>query len=127
MTLITPLYAIPLVALFLVLSWRIIAERRGNHFAYGDNDSPRIQAKIRAQANWAEYTPIVLLMMLMAELQGVSAAWLHITGMTLLVGRVLHGYGMSFVPKQFFYRQTGMLLTLMAIVFGIGINVIGLL
>ena len=52
MDLVTPLYTIPLVALFLVLSWRVIVERRGQRFAYGDNDSLKVQAKIRAQANW---------------------------------------------------------------------------
>ena len=65
-------------------------------------------------------------MMVMAELQGVSTALVHVTGVTLLVGRFLHGYGMSYVPKQFIYRQIGMLLTLIALVFGMGLNLIGL-
>ncbi len=125
MDLVTPLYSIPLVALFLVLSWRVIAERRGQRFAYGDNDSLKVQAKIRAQANWSEYVPITLLMMVMAELQGASTGLVHVTGVTLLVGRILHGYGMSYVPKQFIYRQIGMLLTLIALVFGMGLNLIG--
>lgn len=125
--LITPLYALPLVALFLLLSWRVIAERRGKRFAYGDNDSPRIQAKIRAQGNWAEYTPITLFLMLTAELMGASAALVHATGITLLIGRVMHGIGMSYIPKQFFYRQWGMLLTLIAVALAMLANIMAYL
>lgn len=123
---VTPIYAIPLTALFLVLSWRVIAERRGNRFAYGNNESPRIEAKIRAQGNWTEYVPIALLLLLMAELQGVGAFWLHINGLILLVGRLLHGYGMSFRPKQFVFRQSGMLLTLIAIPLSLLLNFLAL-
>ncbi len=123
---ITPLYAVPLVALFLILSWRVIAERRSNRIAYGDNDSPRVQAKIRAQANWSEYTPITLLLILTAELQGASVVMLHLTGLILLVGRTLHGYGMSFAPRQFTFRRNGMILTLLAILIGLVLNVFAL-
>ncbi len=123
---VTPIYAVLLTALFLVLSYRVIAERRGNRFAYGNNDSPRIEAKIRAQANWAEYVPISLLLMLLAELQGVSAAWLHATGLILLVGRVLHGYGMSFRPRVFWMRQVGLLLTVIAIPLAMVLNLLAL-
>lgn len=123
----TPIYTIPLVALFLVLSWRVIAERRSSRIAYGDNDSPRVHAKIRAQANWVEYTPISLLLILMAEVQGVSPALLHLAGVTLIVGRFMHGYGMSFAPKQLMFRTVGMLLTLIAVLIGLILNVIVLI
>ena len=123
---VTPIYAILLTMLYLVLSWRVIAERRGNRFAYGNNESHRVEAKIRAHANWAEYVPIALLLMLMAELQGTSALWLHLTGVLLLVGRVMHGFGMSFRPRQFAFRQYGMLLTLIAIPLALILNIVAL-
>ncbi len=112
---VTPIYAVLLTVIMLVLSYRVILARRSGKFAYGDNDSPRNQAKIRAQGNWAEYVPITLLLMLMAEINGVSVWLLHVTGMTLLVGRALHGYGMSYNPKWFKGRVWGMQLTFLAI------------
>ncbi len=121
---VTPIYAVLLTAFMLILSARVIMERRGNKFAYGNNDSNRVEAKIRAQANWAEYTPIALLLMLMAEIQGISAGWLHLTGMILLVGRVAHGYGMSFDPKNFRFRVYGMILTVIAIPLAIILNLV---
>lgn len=121
---VTPLYAVLLTLLFLLLSFRVIAERRGNRFAYGNNNSNRIEAKIRAQANWAEYVPIALLLMVMAEVQGIGPIWLHLTGVILLVGRLLHGFGMSFRPKDFRFRFYGMLLTTTAIPLAMILNVI---
>ncbi len=123
---VTPIYAILLTLLFLVLSFRVIVERRGNKFAYGNNDSHRIEAKIRAQANWAEYTPIALLLLLMAELQGVGPIWLHLTGIILLIGRVTHGYGMSVNPKNFRFRVYGMVLTVTAIPLAMILNIAAL-
>ena len=124
---VTPIYAVLLTGFMLILSARVIMERRGNRFAYGNNDSHRIEAKIRAQANWAEYTPIALLLILMAELQGVGVGWLHLTGVILLVGRVAHGYGMSFNPKDFRFRFYGMILTVTAIPLAMILNLVALL
>ena len=121
---ITPIYAIILTLLYLVLAFRVIYERRTQKFAYGDNDSPRIHAKIRAQANWAEYAPIALLLMLMAELMGAQAWALHGIGILLLIGRGMHGYGMSFVPKQLKFRTRGMMLTVISINLLMVLNII---
>lgn len=125
--LITPIYAIPLTLILLVLSIRIIIERRTEKFAYGNNDSKRIEAKIRAQGNWSEYVPITLLLMLLAELQSAPAFVIHATGLALLIGRLLHGYGMSFNPKFFVGRVYGMLLTFAALAGGVIANLMGLL
>jgi len=116
---VTPIYAVLLTVILVVLSFRVIRARQTEKFAYGDNDSPRNQAKIRAQANWAEYVPITLLLMLMAEVNGVTPWLLHLTGLPLLIGRALHGYGMSFNPKWFQGRVKGMQLTFAAIVLAI--------
>ena len=124
---VTPLYAILLTLLYMVLTTRVIMERRGNRFAYGNNDSKRVEAKIRAHANWAEYVPIALLLMLMAELQGIPALWLHVTGLILLIGRLAHGYGMSYRPRDFRFRTYGMLLTVTAIPLALLLNIVAYL
>lgn len=123
---VTPIYAVLLTLILLVLSFRVIFARRSEKFAYGDNDSKRNQAKIRAQANWVEYVPITVLLMLMAEINGVSALLLHLTGAVLLVGRALHGYGMSYNPRWFHGRVWGMQLTFAAMVLAMIAAVAGL-
>lgn len=98
---VTPFYAFFLTLIFLVLSVRVIRARQTQKFAYGSGEGRDNEALIRAQRNWAEYVPIALLLLLMAELQGFNVAWLHICGLILLVGRALHGYGMGFDRKFF--------------------------
>jgi uncharacterized protein len=38
--------------------------------------------------NAAEYVPLALVLMLILELNGASAAWLHVLGIALVVGRL---------------------------------------
>lgn len=113
---VTSLYAIALTLIYIVLMLRVVIERRTHKFAYGDNGSPRVQAKIRACANWAEVVPIALILMLIAELNDAPHLGMHLAGGILLIGRMMHGYSMSFVPKQIKLRMWGMLLTLIAVV-----------
>jgi uncharacterized membrane protein YecN with MAPEG domain len=78
---------------------------------------------MRAQANFAEYAPIGLLLMLMAELLAAPAVALHVLGLTLLAGRVAHAIGLSSNPQRLILRQIGMVLTLTMI----GVTSLGLL
>ncbi len=48
-----------------------------------------------ASANFAEYVPLALLLLAMAEIRGASPLWLHIGGVALLIGRVAHAIGVS--------------------------------
>ena len=124
---ITAIYAIALTVLYFVLSARVIFTRRGERIAYGDNDSPRVQARIRAFGNLTEYAPIGLILLLLAEMQDITAIWLHVFGAVFTIGRVMHGLGMAFQPKAFHWRQNGMLLTLLALGLGIVLNLVALL
>ena len=69
--------------------------------------------RMRAQANCAEYAPLALLLMVMSELMGSPAVALHLMGLTLLAGRVLHALGFAATPQKIVLRQLGMLLTLL--------------
>ena len=123
---ITSIYTIALAVLYIVLSARVIFTRRGERIAYGDNGSPRVQARIRAFGNLAEYAPMGLLLMFFAEMQGLWPIWLHICGLTFTIGRYLHGLGMAFRPKVFLFRTTGMLLTFVGLLIGIALNAVPL-
>ncbi len=105
---ITPIYAVLLTVIYIILFMRVVVERRANRFAYGDNNSPRVHAKIRASANWSEHVPITLILFLLVEVQGAPAVLLHGFGMSLVIARGLHGYSMSFAPKTIRLRVWGM-------------------
>ncbi len=53
---------------------------------------------IRAHGNFAEYVPLTLLLMALCELAGVGALWLHLGGVLLLAGRILHAIGIQ-IPR----------------------------
>ncbi|MES0875138.1 MAPEG family protein [Sinimarinibacterium thermocellulolyticum] len=112
---ITPLYAGLLAILFLVLSARVIQKR--NVVSLGDGGDPDLLRRIRGHANFAEYVPLVLVMMAMLEHGGAAPAWLlHVLGATLLLARVLHGIALSFTASWKFGRFYGTLLTFIVLV-----------
>jgi uncharacterized membrane protein YecN with MAPEG domain len=115
---VTGLYAALLAALYLVLTARVIRFRRGAGVSLGDGDDPVLRARIRAHGNFAEYAPIGLILLLIAEVQATPAVWLHVLGALLLAGRLLHGINFSFGLRRMPLRVGGMVLTLLALGLG---------
>ena len=112
---ITALYAGPLAILLIALSARVITYRRANKLGLGDHGDKSLLKRMRAQANCAEYVPIGVLMMLLVELQDAPALLVHVIGMLLLIGRLMHGIGFSTSPPQMNLRVGGMMLTFISI------------
>ena len=107
---ITPLYAGMLAAFFLILSWRVIQFRQ-HGIPLGDGGDPRMLRRIRAHGNFAEYVPLILVMMGFMEMGHTSVYVLHALGIGLLVSRFLHGYALSFTDRFRFGRTWGSALT----------------
>jgi uncharacterized protein len=107
---VTPLYAGLLALWFLVLSGAVIRRRQGG-VSLGDGGDSSLLRVIRSHANFAEYVPFALLMLAILELTRTSIYVLHVLGAALLVGRLLHGYALSFTPHWTFGRFWGALLT----------------
>lgn len=92
---VTPLYAGLLTVWFVILSGRVVNLRRGG-ILFGDNGEVGVVRIVRAQANFAEYVPLALLLMGFLEVNRYSIYFLHALGVTLLVARLLHGSALSF-------------------------------
>jgi uncharacterized membrane protein YecN with MAPEG domain len=107
---VTPLYAGLLALFFLVLSWRVIQFRRRG-ISLGDGGDPKMLRLIRGHANFAEYVPLILLMMGFLEVGHTSIYILHALGIALLVSRFLHGYALSFTDRFRFGRVWGASMT----------------
>lgn len=107
---VTPLYAGLLALLFAVLSFRVIAVR--GRVSLGDGGDPEVLRRMRGHANFAEYVPLILLMMAMLEFGHASAYFLHGLGVALVVARLLHGYALSFSRRFPFGRVAGAALTI---------------
>ncbi len=96
---IIPLYAAPITILFIYLSIRVIRYRRTNRVAFGDQGDKTLLRLMRAQGNCAEYAPIGLLLLLIAELATAAPLGLHIAGLLLAISRIVHGIGLSHFPR----------------------------
>lgn len=87
---ITALYASLCALLIVKLSLSVIALRRKHQIRLGDGGSDELQVAIRTQANATEYIPITLLLILLLELMHGPAWLVHLAGISLLTGRLLH-------------------------------------
>lgn len=92
---ITSLYASLLAILFLILSIHVIKARRHYQVALGHSQEDELQKRIRAQGNFIEYTPLFLIMLLLAELNQLYTIAIHTFGIAFLLGRILHSYGLT--------------------------------
>jgi uncharacterized membrane protein YecN with MAPEG domain len=119
---ITILYAGLLAIWFLVLSIRVVQARLGpGKPSLGDGGDPMVLRRIRGHANFAEYVPMVLVLMALLEMRGSPAWVLHCIGVMLLVGRLLHGIALSYTRKFLFGRTAGVALTFAALLIGGGL------
>ena len=121
---ITSLYAALLTILFLVLSARVITYRRSEKISLGDGEDPVLQRRTRAQANCAEYAPFGILMMAIAETLSASPFVIHLMGGLLLVGRLMHAYGVGGPGMNMSWRVRGMILTLTSLGIGAAVNLV---
>jgi len=111
----TPIYAALLAFVLIFLSLRVIRTRRTAKVALGDGGDADLLRATRAQANFAEYVPMALVLMGCAELQGAPILAVHGLGLVLLAGRLVHAYGVSQAEEDFRFRVRGMQLTFLAI------------
>lgn len=107
---VTPLYAGILTLWFVVLSLRVVSVRRRG-ISFGDDGDIGVTRIVRAQANFAEYVPLALLMMGFLEVSRYSIHLLHALGITLVVARFFHGSALSFGWTRRFGRVAGSALT----------------
>jgi uncharacterized membrane protein YecN with MAPEG domain len=111
---ITPFYAGLLAFWFLILSVRVV-QRRQAGIVLGDGGDARMLRLIRGHGNFAEYVPLILLMMALLELGHTSTYVLHALGLGLLAARLLHGLALSFTQHFRFGRLFGAALTFLVL------------
>jgi uncharacterized protein len=112
---ITTLLTCGLAFLLLALSWTVIKGRRSLSLSTGDGGDSMMERRIRAQGNLAEYAPIFVILIALAELQGGNAVVVAILASVFFVGRLAHGYAFAFTEKNMKLRVRGMMATLFGI------------
>jgi len=107
-----------LALLLVVLSVRVIQLRYRHKVEIGDGSVPELQRAIRAHANFVEYVPLALLLILMADLVGHEKLVVHVLGIALLVGRVAHALGFTSGMGPNLGRSLGVGLTMLVLIAG---------
>lgn len=91
---ISALYA-ALVSLWIyTLTFKVIKARRKNKVAYGDNDVDELVRTRSAHANAVENSMVILVLLFALEFNGGYVWLIHLFGIALLIGRLLHGKAM---------------------------------
>jgi hypothetical protein len=109
-------YAAILALMFVGLSFRTLSMRRRLKIAIGDAGNPTMLRAMRVHSNFAEYVPLGLLLILLAAGSGAHPMLVHFLGLTLLVGRVSHAYGVSQSRENYKFRVAGMALTFTSLI-----------
>lgn len=92
------------------LAIRIVTVRLKNKVLIGDGGNALLSARMRAQLNFMEYTPLVLILMGLIEFARGTNNWLWGAGIIYIIGRVLHPFGLDKQSTNAF-RAVGILTT----------------
>jgi uncharacterized membrane protein YecN with MAPEG domain len=93
------------------LGIRISQVRRAAQISHGDGGHPLLTARMRAHANFVEYTPFVLILLGLIEHGTGSPLWLWAVGIVYIIGRLAHPFGMA-TKKPGIGRIAGIAITL---------------
>lgn len=109
-----------LIALWLGL--RAGRARLGAKVNIGDGGNAALIARMRAQSNYVEYAPFIVILIALIEYTSGTSLWLWIASALFLIARVAHAFGMDGVK---YCRTFGIAVTF-ALLFGLGVYAVAL-
>jgi len=119
----TGFYAGFLALIYIFLTYRVVRLRMATKTSLGDGGHSGLITAIRAHANFAEYVPLGLILMAILNIQGTNGGIIHIIGLMLVTGRMIHAYSISYNLLKL--RPVGMALTLSAMALSAVLLIIG--
>jgi len=96
------------------LAIRTARARAAAKVLVGDGGNPTLIARMRAHANYVEYTPFILILLALLELAQASKTWLWVAGILYILGRVVHPFGLERGDRNWM-RGAGIGLTLLVL------------
>ena len=104
------------------LMLRVGSIRRAAGISVGDGGDDSLIRRMRAQSNFLESAPFVILLIAAIEISGRGGIWLTAVGGAYMIGRVLHAIGMD--GKLQWGRFVGTIVTLLTL---LGLAVVAVL
>ena len=107
---ITLTFAAACALLNMALAIRCSRIRITDKVMHGDAGNSLLAKRMRAHANYIEYTPIIVILFALVEMAMGASLWLSIGALAYIVARVAHAFGMD-ADKPTVWRAGGALLT----------------
>lgn len=92
------------------LGIRVGQVRTSEKVSVGDGGNEKVIRRMRAQANFTEYTPFVLILIALIEVAAGTSTWLWAVMAVYMLARIAHAFGMDGVARA---RPVGIMLTLL--------------
>ena len=96
------------------LALRIGRLRMSKKVSIGHGGDALIETRMRAQANFGEYTPFVLILLALIELAKGSQTWLWLVAIAYILARIAHAFGME-RPAPNPLRAGGAMITMLVL------------
>jgi len=122
MLFITSIIAAILAIILVKLSLAVIGLRRKNKVGLGSGGHEDLERAIRAQANFAEYVPLGIILIACLELNRAPWWLVLLPGIALIIGRLTHAKGMNTPPPDFSKRVLGMKFTFFTLITLVALN-----
>jgi hypothetical protein len=95
---------------------RVGQVRMSQKISIGDGGNETLTARMRAQANFVEYTPFFLILLALIELAVGSKIWLWVVAVIYILGRIAHAFGMERPhPDPLRLRMIGIIVTFLVL------------
>lgn len=108
---ITPLYIGLFLFFGIYLSMNVIKLRRRHKIGVGHGGNEELARAIRIHGNFIEQVPLTVIGMAMLEMQELPFFLVHVLGLLLLIGRILHAKGLAASAGKTRGRFMGMVMT----------------
>lgn len=95
------------------LGLRIGQVRGSEKVSVGDGGNEKVIRRMRAQANFIEYTPIVIILIALLEMATGTSTWLWAVMAIYMIARILHAFGMDGMKGG---RSIGIIVTMLVMV-----------
>jgi uncharacterized membrane protein YecN with MAPEG domain len=110
-----PYYAAAMAVMYVLLAALVVRQRLKCRVGLGDGQQPALVKAVRIHGNFAEYVPLLLILLLILEIQGAALWQLHLIGGLTLFGRISHAIGLSITSGTSAPRLVGMMCTFIAL------------
>jgi uncharacterized protein len=105
------LYIAILIVMAVIFSANVAFRRNPLKIGIGDGGNAHLARQMRVHGNFLENVPLAIGALIMLCAIGAPAWAVHIVGVSMIIGRILHAVGISQNSGASFGRAVGMILT----------------